>query len=1381
TDENWDLFSVQWDGWINIPVDGTRLQTSSDDGSRLWVDVNGDGAFASDESEFWDNGWGQGHSIQAGALTDPLPAGSYQIRMQYEEGTGGNAAVLDWITPDLAGQEQGYGHGPVVVGMSVQPGTAYEGPPLNRVEVRFSGALAASTLSSDSFQIRFSEDPLFFDGNDQILFDADDTIEWNASERKAIWEGSSNLAVGFYRVELDGDSDGIRSTAGQLLDGEFLNSYIPGNTTAPQWAFNPSGNGIPGGDYVALFSVSGVALGLDANPGVISERNGIAEITLTRSDSDAVSRPLTVQLSSIPAGRINLPSTVTIPANQESVTFTVSTIDNSLVEGDVSVTIRADAEAHKSGEVTIVVEDYEPITFTSIPDRIPENEGVFQVTLNRPSAVGDLVVQIGNDNDSDLAVAQQVVIPDGSQSITFEATVFDNAVVDGTRYAQLSADAPGYIGASHTLQIDDYEALALDIAETELRESDGETTATVTRTDPNGVLVVTLASSAIDEATVPSSITIPDGQLVSEPFLVQAVADGVGDGRQDVVIQAAAAGYVADSKTIAILDDETLEIIVDESVISENAGETLARIRRRTSNGRILVQLASDDESSATVPEAIEIADGAFESESFLVSAVDNNTLDGLRVVTLSATATDYFPHDIAIQVTDYEQLQLTNVGADSISENNGQTTFVVRRVDTQGDLMIRFDSSDESELAVPGPIEIPDGQLQSEPFLVGAADDTILDGTQQVALTAVAEGYIATSALLNILDEEYLSIAADSSSVSESGGEITLTIQRLNTDPTAELTVELSVSDDTELSVPSSVVFAPFETSKLVTATGVDDAELDGVQTVTVTAQALGYVSTSADIDVDDYEALIVEVAEQEIRESDGTTVGIVRRPQAGDADLVVTLRSSDTTEAIVPASVTIPAGQLSEAFTIDSVDDAVLDGDIRVEISASSAIYDEGVASLTVTDVEELVLTFEENQIREEAGVFTRATLSRHGDMNQSLVVRLSSDPAGAVHIPQAVTIPAGSAMTQFNVRPIYNSQATGNLLVEIDASAAGFTESGSSIEIIDVDPVGLSLNPTSVSELDGAVMAVITRAGTSGEATFSVSVDQPSMVEFPSEVTIADGNSTVEFEIRTLDNDLLDGNRDIDVAVQSSTYVGNTSQLSISDHETLSLVLGEISVSESVGQIDATVSRNNTDISLPLLVQLSSDDETVIRVPETVTIPAGEMSLVFQLDVLDDRIVEAESTVGIEAAADGYIRSESQITITDDDIFSWTNYANRFDVNNDGTASPLDALIVINELNRNGSRGLPKPETDPGVYFDVNEDEFLSPIDALMVINHLNQNASGEGERDASATLLATDVSDSEFFTAFRFDKNDDEDEERALLLEEVLHEYWKEQLR
>jgi hypothetical protein len=67
---------------------------------------------------------------------------------------------------------------------------------------------------------------------------------------------------------------------------------------------------------------------------------------------------------------------------------------------------------------------------------------------------------------------------------------------------------------------------------------------------------------------------------------------------------------------------------------------------------------------------------------------------------------------------------------------------------------------------------------------------------------------------------------------------------------------------------------------------------------------------------------------------------------------------------------------------------------------------------------------------------------------------------------------------------------------------------------------------------------------------------------------------------------------------------------------------------------------------------------------------------------------------------------------------------------DVNDDQMVSPVDALIVINDLNRNGIRAL-LGDNQTGNYVDVNGDGYATPLDALLVINHLNREGIGEAE--------------------------------------------------
>ncbi len=78
----------------------------------------------------------------------------------------------------------------------------------------------------------------------------------------------------------------------------------------------------------------------------------------------------------------------------------------------------------------------------------------------------------------------------------------------------------------------------------------------------------------------------------------------------------------------------------------------------------------------------------------------------------------------------------------------------------------------------------------------------------------------------------------------------------------------------------------------------------------------------------------------------------------------------------------------------------------------------------------------------------------------------------------------------------------------------------------------------------------------------------------------------------------------------------------------------------------------------------------------------------------------------------------------------VFPKWNERDPFDTNDDGFYSAIDALWIINRLNKGGA-GSTEFEEVAAPYYDSSQDNFVSPIDALLVINHLNQVFAGDGE--------------------------------------------------
>ena len=81
------------------------------------------------------------------------------------------------------------------------------------------------------------------------------------------------------------------------------------------------------------------------------------------------------------------------------------------------------------------------------------------------------------------------------------------------------------------------------------------------------------------------------------------------------------------------------------------------------------------------------------------------------------------------------------------------------------------------------------------------------------------------------------------------------------------------------------------------------------------------------------------------------------------------------------------------------------------------------------------------------------------------------------------------------------------------------------------------------------------------------------------------------------------------------------------------------------------------------------------------------------------------------------------------------AWQNPDNRFDADDNNAINAIDALVIINELNRGGDSDLSKRGSSTP-YVDVSGDGYLTAIDALQVINYLNSRGGASGEGDSSS---------------------------------------------
>ena len=72
---------------------------------------------------------------------------------------------------------------------------------------------------------------------------------------------------------------------------------------------------------------------------------------------------------------------------------------------------------------------------------------------------------------------------------------------------------------------------------------------------------------------------------------------------------------------------------------------------------------------------------------------------------------------------------------------------------------------------------------------------------------------------------------------------------------------------------------------------------------------------------------------------------------------------------------------------------------------------------------------------------------------------------------------------------------------------------------------------------------------------------------------------------------------------------------------------------------------------------------------------------------------------------------------------DSSPWQNPTRPLDVNNDNFISPIDVLLIVNDINANEARDLRGSGLSTPPFIDVNGDSFVSAIDVLLVVNFLN----------------------------------------------------------
>lgn len=738
--------------------------------------------------------------------------------------------------------------------------------------------------------------------------------------------------------------------------------------------------------------------------------------------------------------------------------------------------------------------------FSSATANVDESAGSLTVTIQRSGVTTSAVtVEVSTSNGTALAGTDFTAISP-AQTVTFIANDTEETVIipianrsgfQGSRTFNVLLGNPLPSGQAElgtiitqTVTINDTEPAGITVSPTSglvTTEAGGSDTFTVVlNRPPTANVTIPLASSNTNEGTVsvPSLVFTPANWNVAQMVTVTGADDSVDDGdiAYTIEVQAAtsadaaynginasdvsvtnqdndAAGATLPGAplatteaggtanfTVVLESQPTADVIID--IASSKPAEGVPSptpLTFTTANWNVAqaVTVTGQDDSVADGPVAYEI--------TFTVTSADVN-YNGLVIPAISASNAD----------NDTAGVVATPLSGLVTSESGGTATVKVRLSSQPlANVVIPVSSNDTTEgTASPSSLTFTPANwnIEQNVTLTGV-DDLLVDGPVGYTVTLgpptstnttyAALAAVVVSATNNDNDSAGLTVNPTAGLVTtEAGGTATFSI-KLNTAPSADVTIALSSSDTTEGTVsPSSVILTPanWDTAQTVTITGVNDNVDDGdIAYTIITAPA-----TSADANYNGLNASDVAVTNTD-DDSAGfvisPTSGLVTTEAGGQAMFTVRLSSEPLANVNLPLSSSNPAeGTVTpsglvftaanwntpQTVTATGVDDLVRDGNIAYTIitgnpASTDPLYNGAGANpvdVAVTNLDDdaasVVVSPTSGLVTTEAGGTATFTLVLTSQPTGTVVIPLSIggvDPDEATVSPLSVTFNAGN----------------------------------------------------------------------------------------------------------------------------------------------------------------------------------------------------------------------------------------------------------------------------------------------------------------------------------------------------------------------------------
>jgi hypothetical protein len=356
---------------------------------------------------------------------------------------------------------------------------------------------------------------------------------------------------------------------------------------------------------------------------------------------------------------------------------------------------------------------------------------------------------------------------------------------------------------------------------------------------------------------------------------------------------------------------------------------------------------------------------------TFVLKVPENNTITGTLHDTVSASAPNFQAISAALVVLDNDKPSLTITQLPLSAMEGSTVTFKVStNLVPTAPMQVFLTSANQARFPVPASVTIPAGSLSTD-VVVSLVQDNVPEVDIDVEVNAGAANHNSAKASILIKDDDLpgLVLEIQTTKISEDAGFFATqaTLRRAPNSNSSAFTAKLSADLANALILPSSISLAANENAKTFTVGVIDNALVDGERMVAINASifvnscgcsappaSAGSVTANIAITDNDGAALTLTASSLTLVEgqTDAGTLRVTRNTGAAQP-LVVKLTSSNTAEATLPATATIPAGQVYVEVPITTINDGLSDGNKQVYFEGTSNGYSQGSVWVVVTDL--------------------------------------------------------------------------------------------------------------------------------------------------------------------------------------------------------------------------------------------------------------------------------------------------------------------------------------------------------------------------------------------------------------------------------------------